>query len=66
MKYRQIRNVDCWGSLHNADCLLVSTCMHGFTISPKSTWEATVNYLLKDDEYMQKCAKRGELQIEVA
>ena len=64
MKYREIRNVDCWGSLHNADCVIVSTCMHSFTMVPKSTWEATVNYLLEDAQ-MRRYAENGELQIEV-
>ena len=66
MKYKEIKNVDCWGSLNNSDCVLVSTNEDSFTISPKSTWTATVNYILKDDKYMQQCAKNGELQIEVA
>jgi len=66
MEYKEIKNVDCWGSLHNADCVMVSTNEESFTMHPKSTWEATVNYILKDDEYMQKCAENGELQIEVA
>ena len=61
-----IKNVACVGNLNNADCVLVSTCEDSFTISPKSTWTATVNHILKDDEYMQQLAKNGELQLEVA
>lgn len=61
-----IKNVVCVGNLKNADCVLVSTCEDSFTISPKSTWTATVNHILKDDEYMQQLAKNGELQLEVA
>tara|TARA_R100001126_G_scaffold102096_1_gene84815 strand:- start:596 stop:796 length:201 start_codon:yes stop_codon:yes gene_type:complete len=66
MNYIEIKNVQCWGNLNNAECVLISTCEDSYTITPKSTWIATVNYILKDDKYMQECAKNGELQIEVA
>ena len=66
MNYIEIKNVQCWGNLNNAECVLVSTCEDSYTITPKRTWIATVNYILKDDEYMKHCAKNGELQIEVA
>ncbi len=64
-EYKTIKNVACVGSLHNADCILVSTCEDSFTISPKSNWTATVNHVLKD-EYLNECALNGELQLEVA
>lgn len=63
--YTEIKNVPCYGSLYNADCILVSTCEDSFTITPRSTWKATVNHVLKDD-YLNKCALNGELQLEVS
>ena len=66
MKPITINNVECYGDIKEADCVLVSTCEDSFTISPQNNWTNTVNHILKDDEYMQECAKRGELQIEVS
>ena len=60
-----IKNVECYGSLKDADCILVSTCEDSFTITPDSNWTATVKNLLQD-EYMKECANSGELQLEVA
>jgi len=65
MNYIEIKNVPCYGSLYNADCILVSTCEDSFTIAPRSTWKATVNHVLKD-EYLNQCALNGELQLEIA
>ena len=66
MKSITIKNVECYGDIKEADCILVSTCEGGFTTSPKSNWTATVNHILKDDEYMKARASRGEIQIEVS
>ena len=55
MKKVTINNVECYGTLKDADCILVSTCEDSFT----------VNKLLQD-EHMKECANSGELQLEVA
>ena len=65
MKKVTIKNVECYGTLKNADCILVSTCEDSFTITPDSNWTDTVNKLLQD-EHMKECANSGELQLEVA
>ena len=62
----RIKNVECYGNIQDADCILVSSCDDSFTISPNKNWTKTVASLLKDDEYMQQLAKKGELQLEVA
>ena len=66
MNYIEIKNVQCWGNLNNAECVLVSTCEDSYTITPKSTWIATVNYILKDDEYKKNISNewRAMSQIE--
>ena len=61
-----IKNVECYGNIQNADCILVSTCNFSFSISPKKNWIETVNNLLDNNSYLQKLAKSGELQCEVA
>lgn len=66
MKPITIKNVECYGNIQDADCILVSTCEDSFTISPNKNWTDTVTNLLKDDEYMQQLAKEGELQLEVS
>lgn len=60
-----IKNVECYGNIQDADCILVSTCEDSFTISPSKNWTETVNDLLKDDNHLISCAKNGELQLEV-
>ena len=65
MKKVTIKNVECYCTLKNADCILVSTCEDSFTITPESNWTDTVCKLLQDP-YMQTCANSGELQLEVA
>ena len=60
-----IKNVECYGNIQNADCILVSTCEDSCTITPESNWTDTVCKLLQDP-YMQVCANSGELQLEVA
>ena len=45
-----IKNVECYGNIQDADCVLVSTCEDSFTISPSKNWTDTVNDLLKNDK----------------
>jgi len=61
-----IKNVECYGNIQDADCILVSSCDNDFVISPRKNWTETVAYILNDDIYMQQLAKNGELQLEVA
>ena len=65
MKKVTIKNVECYGTFKDAECILVSTCEDSFTITPDSNWTDTVNKLLQD-EHMKECANSGELQLEVA
>tara|TARA_R110001583_G_scaffold187546_1_gene348950 strand:- start:47 stop:247 length:201 start_codon:yes stop_codon:yes gene_type:complete len=60
-----IKNVECYGNIQDADCILVSSCDDSFAISPNKNWTETVDNLLNNDNYMQKLAKNGELQLEV-
>ena len=60
-----IKNVECYGNIQDADCILVSSCDDSFSISPNKNWTETLDNLLNNDNYMQKLAKNGELQLEV-